>query len=232
MTRAALPHRSDISLADKLIDAAEMLYAKHGIGGASFRQISVEAGSANNYAVQYHFGDLAGLVRAVLENRMPELERRRAALLAKAKEADRLGDLRTLNEVLYRPLMEYTNARGERWFARFILALFTSPMGLSLASGTEGQAPVSAHVLDLQYAAHPEVPPILLHERHRMVVTMILMTVLNRHKLFDNELDAALIDNALDMATAAVSAPVNKAVRSLLKKTKTTGAEPPRKPRR
>jgi AcrR family transcriptional regulator len=222
MSRSAQRHRSDASLADRLIDAAEMLYAKNGVGGASFRQITAEAGTANNYAVQYHFGDLAGLIRAILEKRMPEIERRRAALLAKAKQAERLGDLRALNEVLYRPLIEYTNARGERWFARFVLALFTSPIGLSLASGTEGQAPVSEHILDLQFAANPSVPAALLRERHRMIVTMILMTVLNRHKPFDNQSDAALIDNALDMATAALSAPVSKTVRSMLKKASST----------
>jgi AcrR family transcriptional regulator len=218
MSHSAQRYRSDASLPDKLIDAAEMLYAKNGIGGASFRQITVEAGTANNYAVQYHFGDLAGLIRAILEKRMPEIERRRAALLAKAKEADRLGDLRALNEVLYRPLMEYTNVRGERWFARFVLALFASPVGLSLAKGTEGLAPVSAHILDLQCAANPSVPAMLLRERHRMIVTMILMTVLNRHKPFDNRFDAALTDNALDMATAALGAPVSQTVRSMLKK--------------
>src|ERR1043165_5815388 len=102
MSRPAQRNRPDSSLADKLIDAAEMLYAKHGISGASLRQITVEAGTANNYAVQYHFGDQAGLIGAILEKRMPEIERRRAALLAKAKEAHGLGDVRVLNEVLYR----------------------------------------------------------------------------------------------------------------------------------
>ena len=220
MSRSAQRNHSDASLADRLIDAAEMLYAKNGVGGTSFRQITVEAGTANNYAVQYHFGDLAGLIRAILAKRMPELERRRAALLAEAKAAGRLGDLRALNEVLYRPLIEYTDARGERWFARFVLALFTAPAGLRLASGSEGQAPVSEHILDLQCAVNPGVPPILLRERHRMIVTMILMTVLNRHQPFDGQFDEALIDNALDMATAALSARVSKAVRAKLQRSK------------
>jgi AcrR family transcriptional regulator len=218
MSRSAQRNRLDVSLADRLIDAAEMLYATHGIAGASLRQITAAAGTANNYAVQYHFGDMAGLIRAVLEKRMPEIERRRAALLAKAKVADQLGDLRALNEVLYRPLIEYANPRGERWFARFVLALLTSQLGLRLASGTEQLAPVSEHILDLQCAANPGVPAILLRERHRMIVSMILMTVLNRHAPFDAAVDTALIDNALDMATAALSAPVSKAVRSMLKK--------------
>jgi AcrR family transcriptional regulator len=217
MSRSAQRNRLDESLADRLIDAAEMLYATHGIGGASLRQISSAAGTANNYAVQYHFGDMGGLIRAVLEKRTPEIERRRAALLAKVKTAGQIGDLRALNEVLYRPLIEHTNALGERWFARFVLSLFTSPMGLGLAQGTGDLAPVSEHILDLQCAANPAVPAILVRERHRMIVTMILMTVLNPHTPFGDRVDAALIDNALDMATAALSAPVSKAVRAVLK---------------
>jgi len=223
MSRSDPRNRLDQSLADRLIDAAEMLYATHGIGGASLRQISASAGTANNYAVQYHFGDMGGLIRAVLEKRMPEIERRRAALLANTKTAGLLGDLRALNEVLYRPLIEHTSPSGERWFPRFVLELFTSPSGLDATGGTAQLTPVSAHILDLQCAANPAVPALLLRERHRTIVTMILMTVLNRRAPLDDRFDAALIDNALDMATAALSAPVSKAVRAMLKKVAPAG---------
>ena len=218
MPRPASNNRLDEPLADRLIDAAEVLYATHGLAGASLRQISAAAGTANNYAVQYHFGDAAGLVRALLEKRMPELERRRAALLAQAKAAGLLSDLRTLNEVLYRPLIEHTNAQGERWFARFVLALFSAPGGLSVASGTEHLAPISEHILDLQSEALRTVPARLLRERHRLIVIMILMSVCNRREPQTDELGTLVVDNAFDMATAALSAPVSKSVRTLLKK--------------
>jgi AcrR family transcriptional regulator len=218
MPRAPQPNRLDESLADRLIDAAEMLYATHGIAGASLRQISTAAGTANNYAVQYHFRDVAGLIRGVLEKRMPEVERQRAALLAKAKAAGLLSDLRTLNEALYRPVIEYSNARGERWFARFVLALFSASDGMKYAAGTEQLAPVSEHILDLQGAAIPAVPAALLRERHRLIVIMILMSVCNRREPQSDELETLVVDNAFDMATAALSAPVSKSVRTLLKK--------------
>jgi AcrR family transcriptional regulator len=227
MARTQRPTRLDESLPDRLIDAAERLYATHGLEGASLRQISAAAGTANNFAVQYHFGDAAGLIRAVLEKRMPELERRRAALLAQAKAAGQLSDLRALNDVLYRPLIEHTNADGERWFARFVLALFSAPRGLTQASGTEQLAPVSEHILDLQSAATPTVPAALLRERHRLVVIMILMSVFNRREPHDDQRDRALIDNVLDMATAALNAPVSKSVRAMLKKAPARSATRP-----
>jgi AcrR family transcriptional regulator len=218
MPRASQRTRLDDPLADRLIDAAERLYATHGIEGASLRQISAAAGTANNYAAQYHFGDAAGLIRAVAEKRMPEIERQRAARLVKLKAAGLMKDLRALNEALYRPLIEHTDARGERWFGRFVLALFGAPSGLQQSKGAEQLSPVAEHILDLQLAANPSLPAALLRERHRLIVIMILTSVFNRRVTLGDEFDEALIDNALDMATAALNAPVSKSVQLMLKK--------------
>jgi AcrR family transcriptional regulator len=226
MPRTAPHNRPHEALPDRLIDAAEVLYATHGLAGASLRQISAAAGTANNYAVQYHFGDAAGLIRALLEKRMPELERRRAALLAQAAAAGQLHDLRVLNEVLYRPLIEYANPQGERWFPRFVLALFSSSSGLMYLAGTEQLAPISQHILDLQSAAMPTIPASLLRERHRLVVVMILVSVFNPREPIAGRGEAAL-DDALDMATAALNAPAGKSARAMLKKPSERSATKP-----
>ena len=47
---------------------------------------------------------------------------------------------------------------------------------------------------------------------------MILMSVFNRREPLGDAADAAMIENVLDMATAALGAPVSKAVRASLKK--------------
>jgi hypothetical protein len=86
--------------------------------------------------------------------------------------------------------------------------------------------PVSDHVLDLQYAAHSAVPSHLLRERHRLVAIMVLTSVFNRHAPFGESFDAALIENALDMATAALTAPIAKSVRAMLKKAGRSDAGP------
>src|SRR5882724_889425 len=106
--------RSDISVADRLIEAAEALYGRHGLEGVSLRQLSTAAGTGNNYAVQYHFGDAAGLIRAILVKRVPEIELKMARQLAKTKGEGRLGETRALVESLFRPLFEHVNSRGER----------------------------------------------------------------------------------------------------------------------
>ena len=60
---------------------------------------------------------------------------------------------------------------------------------------------------------------------------MILIAALHRRVPRDDPFDAALIDDALDMATAALSAPVSKAVRAMLKKTTAPGRCEARRPK-
>ncbi len=55
---------------EKLISAADSLFAADGIEGVSQRRILSEAGQRNQSAIQYHFGSRQGLIRAVLERRV------------------------------------------------------------------------------------------------------------------------------------------------------------------
>jgi AcrR family transcriptional regulator len=47
---------------DRLITAAEELFAANGIEAVSLREIVRASGARNTAALQYHFGDRAGLV--------------------------------------------------------------------------------------------------------------------------------------------------------------------------
>ena len=68
----------------RIVIAAERLFAMNGIEGVSLRQISTEAGSANNSAVHYHFGSKAGLIAAIFRYRLPQLIKERRLLAARA----------------------------------------------------------------------------------------------------------------------------------------------------
>jgi AcrR family transcriptional regulator len=88
---------------ERLIRAAEKLFALHGVAGVSLREITRESGAKNAVAVQYHFGDRDGLLRAVLQKHWPDVEARRHALLDEF-EADPSGGVRFLAACLVRPL--------------------------------------------------------------------------------------------------------------------------------
>ena len=70
------------STRELLLDTAERLFAQQGINGASMREIALAANQRNNGVTQYHFGDKAGLVRAVFERRAATVNARRLELLA------------------------------------------------------------------------------------------------------------------------------------------------------
>jgi AcrR family transcriptional regulator len=85
----------------KLVVAAERLFALRGIDGVSLRQIAVEAGSANNSAVHYHFGSKAGLITAIFRYRLPRIISERRLLVARC---DR-DDLRSRLEAQFLPVL-------------------------------------------------------------------------------------------------------------------------------
>ncbi|WP_435058864.1 TetR/AcrR family transcriptional regulator [Streptomyces sp. bgisy060] len=69
---------------EKLIRAAEELFAAHGVDGAQLRDVVALAGQANPSAVQYHFGSRAGLLDAVMAGRQARTEQVLARLLPPA----------------------------------------------------------------------------------------------------------------------------------------------------
>jgi AcrR family transcriptional regulator len=88
---------------ERLISAAEALFAIHGIDGVSLREINRLAGAKNASALQYHFRDRDGLVRAVIAKHNRDIEARRHAILD-AYEAEGRHDIRALAGALVRPL--------------------------------------------------------------------------------------------------------------------------------
>lgn len=92
---------------EKLIRAAEEIFAAQGVDGAQLRDIIRLAGQSNPSAVQYHFGSRAGLLDTVMAGR----QRRTEAVLAELI-GDGGQDLRGLLAALV--AAEATELRTER----------------------------------------------------------------------------------------------------------------------
>lgn len=88
--------------AERILDAAERLFADQGIEAASVRSITQAAG-ANIAALHYHFGSKLGLVRALVERRVAEVNAARDRLLDALDESDTI-DARAIAEAWVRPL--------------------------------------------------------------------------------------------------------------------------------
>ncbi|MCB0964655.1 MAG: TetR/AcrR family transcriptional regulator [Acidimicrobiales bacterium] len=108
----------------RLIDAAERIVAEQGLGAMTARAVQEAAGQANKSAVQYHFGDRDGLIRAVVEARMARANDRRTSMLL-ALDDD--PTLRELVEVYVLPLAESVESHEPSHWARFLLQAVNDP---------------------------------------------------------------------------------------------------------
>jgi AcrR family transcriptional regulator len=117
--------RSDVPGA--LIRAAEQLFAERGSDAVSLRDIVAAAGATNASAVQYHFGDRKGLVRAILAKHEVDIERRRHELLDEY-EARGEADIRALAAALVHPLAaELSNDDGGLGYLQLVADLYNRP---------------------------------------------------------------------------------------------------------
>jgi AcrR family transcriptional regulator len=98
--------RSPDTTKSRLISAAEQLFAAQGIGAVSLREINRASGAKNAVAVQYHFDDRAGVIRAILTKHRPDIEAGRHAILDHYESEETSGSdaLRVLAGALVRPL--------------------------------------------------------------------------------------------------------------------------------
>jgi len=83
---------------ERLLDAAERLFAERGIAATSLRAVIAAAG-VNLAAVHYHFGSKEALVAAVVGRRVEPLNRQRLELLDKLERRGRRRPLR-LEEIV------------------------------------------------------------------------------------------------------------------------------------
>ncbi|MCB2079208.1 MAG: TetR/AcrR family transcriptional regulator [Novosphingobium sp.] len=126
-SRRSIPDGDQTKVA--LIEAAEWLFARHGIAGVSLRQIGAAAGSANTNVVGYHFGNKQALIEAIYNFRLPAIDARRGELLEQA-EIDGLGnDCLSLLRVIWLPLFEQKSVENQHTYARFLASISREGLG-------------------------------------------------------------------------------------------------------
>lgn len=107
------------STKDRILGAAEELFAQYGFAGTSLRQVTSRA-DVNIAAVNYHFGSKENLVNEVFRRRMDEMSERRLALLREAM-ARQPGELEPILAAFVEPALALAQDRhGGGAFVRVI----------------------------------------------------------------------------------------------------------------
>lgn len=107
---------------DRILDAAEHLFAARGFHGCSIRDITGEAG-VDVALANYHFGSKQGLLEAVVMRRGEDLNAERLARLDAllAKGGRRKPTLEEIIDAFTRPLLDRSGRGGPGWKSYFAL---------------------------------------------------------------------------------------------------------------
>lgn len=194
-----------------MIEAAERLFAAHGVDGVSTRQLATAIGSANNNVVTYYFGSKEALVEAVYRHRLPAIDQRRGELLHEARAAGSDDDLLVLMRAFALPLFEQTDLDGQHSYARFVAAIERSGM-IATRGGMDADFPqTAALVRQIATIVHQKsTSEIDAHTRIRLAVALIVTAL----QIADQGVQRSaaqtqnLFETALVMATAGLAASV------------------------
>jgi len=126
-----------------LMRAAEKLIAKHGIENVTIRDILTAAGQKNTSALQYHFGNLQGLVMALRRSRNNEVKTRRTALIKQTLTENPTPSLRDICRLMVAPAFEL--AQSDPGFRRYVKAfgqeiVLADTSALTLVNQTGGES--------------------------------------------------------------------------------------------
>jgi AcrR family transcriptional regulator len=117
----------DKQITDRLLQAAELVFADKGLEKATLREITKLA-EVNLAAVSYYFGSKSDLALAVFDQLSTRLNERRLAdlesNLSEAKQAGRPPDLRSILTIFIRP---YVETGKSVWSCSIVWRRRTSP---------------------------------------------------------------------------------------------------------
>lgn len=176
----ALPATEPTDGKTRLILAGEQLFAENGINGASMREIATKAGQGNHAAVQYHFGSREGLVRAIFDYRMEQMEAERGAMLERARAMDRLKDARTILDIILLPQLDLHDADGNHSYASFLSQYLLQSRSPEFGDFSGSEPPHLTEALRLMRERVDYLPPYVA-QRRLISISLMFLNILMRH---------------------------------------------------
>lgn len=205
--------------------AAELLFAEQGIEAVSLRQIAVAAENGNNNAVRYYFGSKSGLIDAIFQYRVLQMEDVRRTELEYARKKNKLGDALTLTRILCLPHLQLRNEEEKHPYAGFMSQYLTRyrTRGVQHAADLLSESGLAlTDLLTLLEQRIAYVPKDLAVSRiilsNLVFVNMLVRwdhTPVDQQRLIDFD---SLVLDTLEISTELLCAPYRERDRSLLQR--------------
>jgi AcrR family transcriptional regulator len=201
----------------KILDAAEHLFARAGYHGTSLRGITQTA-AVNLAAVNYHFGSKEALLEAVIERRLGPLNAARLAQLEKLlKQAAEAGGAPPCRDVLRTFIEPTLHLRKQGSDTEDYIALIgrtlADPRGVAMSIFMQQMEPLMNRLFQALSLALPGLSRQTLFWRVHFAIGSLshIMRCHDRHAMVPEDLDVdltvdTLIELFLDYATAGMEA--------------------------
>lgn len=214
---------SKIDTKNRILDAAEVLFAERGFADTSLRLITSEA-DVNLASVNYHFGSKKELIQAVLDRYlsifMPELDARLQTLMAQEQLT-----LLQVFESFVEPLMKLVavRANGPALFMQLLGRGYIDSQGHLRRFITAHYGPILQRITQAISKANPDLSPADLFWRLHFTLGIVVFTMASADALrdiaqadFGQQLDVeGLVRNVIPYLASGVGAPVESTRLSL-----------------
>lgn len=162
----------------KLVLAAERLLAKRGFSNISQRQILAAAEQKNASAMSYHFGSMEGLVQAVIELRMNDVNIRRLKILDEIDAGKRSRSIQSLTYAGISPLLVELEPRaGGNFYLRLLSQLLTGHVGEARFMVNTTISSSMERMIGLYHALRPDLSPEAAQFHFQIVRNLTVLTL-------------------------------------------------------
>jgi AcrR family transcriptional regulator len=205
------------STADRLLDVAERLFAQRGIDAVSLREINAASGSRNASAVQYHFGNREGLLRAVIARHVDVVNDRRTAMVAALEVADRAPTIPDVVAAFLQPLGDELATPSGRSYLRILAQLTAADVEWAVRVSELGENAGFLRAGELLDSLLVDLPSQVRGQRRHQAFRFALRALGDqaRWDVRPHD-DAVFLANLADMLVGALTAPVSADTRRAL----------------
>ena len=208
-----------MSTKNKILDAADVLFADKGFNGTSLREITSQA-NVNLAAVNYHFGSKKELIKAVMSRYMDELSPQLESALSLICQSDIKPTLNDVFSAFIEPLLKLNEFKenGTSTFLQLLGRGYTDSQGFLRWFLTTQYPNVFTHFTKAVKIAYPELSTEEMFWRLHFTMGTLVFTMSSSEALidiaqndFDNKLDiAGVISRVIPYVAAGVAAPIAK----------------------
>ncbi len=206
-----------MSTKNKILDAAEHLFADKGFNGTSLREITSQA-EVNLAAVNYHFGSKKELIKAVMSRYMNELSPRLESSLQILCDSEQKPTLVEVFSAFIEPLLSLNDYKenGTTHFLQLLGRGYTDSQGFLRWFLTTQYPNVISNFVYAVQKAYPELTPEEMFWRLHFTMGTVVFTMSSSDALidiaesdFDKKTDiSGVIRQVIPYVAAGVAAPI------------------------